>query len=180
MFEKDVSYLYLNDFLTVSSANKKELGTNLSHRFEYQPMRTRICRRPSETLETGHRTKHILLFREEAIKCNKQWKRKQLFMQQSKEKNQLFEENLRKKIQEFINEQSHLKNHLTKLQSSKTNFKTVINNNVDTDSITNLFLTDKEKKPSLFNQYSDDFDTFNLSITKALNFNHNIDDNSIN
>ncbi|CAF2394031.1 unnamed protein product [Rotaria sp. Silwood2] len=177
MFDNDVSYLYLNDFLTLSSSNEKELGTKVSHSVEYRPIRTRICRIPTETLETGHRTKHIILFREGAVKCDKQCRRKQLGVQQLKEKNKLFEDNLRKQVQGLIDEQSHLENHLTKLQSPTTDFKTVINNNVCTDSFTNLFLTDKEKTSLLFNQYSHEYDPFSLSITNLLHFDHNTEDN---
>ncbi|CAF0959532.1 unnamed protein product [Rotaria sordida] len=162
MFDNNASYLYLNEFLTSSSLNKKELNTKVSKCFEYRPNRTRICRIPTETLENGHRTKHILLFRDDIVKRNKQWRRKHLPMQQLKQKHQLFEENFRNKNQELIDEQLHLENHLTKLQTPIKDFKTIINNNVCMDSSTDLLLIDKETTPLSFNQYSDEFSPFSL------------------
>ncbi|CAF3602412.1 unnamed protein product [Rotaria socialis] len=173
MLGNDVSYLYSNDFLALSLSNKKELNTKLLPSFECRSVRPHACRLPTQTLETGHRTEHIILFRDETIVRDKQRRKKQVASQQ--EKHQLFEGNLYRTIQESLNEQSTLEHHLTKLQLCEKDFHTKINN-VSTNSLTNLFLMDKQKSSALLDQYSADFDHFSLPITNILKFNNNMDD----
>ncbi|CAF3257030.1 unnamed protein product [Rotaria socialis] len=157
MLGNDVSYLYSNDFLALSLSNKKELNTKLLPSFECRSVRPHACRLPTQTLETGHRTEHIILFRDETIVRDKQRRKKN------------------KTIQESLNEQSTLEHHLTKLQLCEKDFHTKINN-VSTNSLTNLFLMDKQKSSALLDQYSADFDHFSLPITNILKFNNNMDD----
>lgn len=178
MFDKDVSYLYSDDFLTATSSNKNDLlCTKLSHHFECRPMRTRNFRMSTPSLGNGHRTKHIILFREEILKRDKQRKNQQLVAQLTKSNHLCSEENLPTKFQELISQQSHLKSHFPQSQSSKTDCKNKLNTNVYSNPLLDLSLFEQKANPIFSSQDSNDSDQFALSLLRTFDLNHNTDDN---
>lgn len=175
MFVNDVSYLYSDEFFSLSSQNKIESSEKLSETFECRTVRPWTCRVPTQKLEIGHRTKHVILFRDEAILRDKLRKKKQVMHLPLQEKHQLFQENLYEKIQELLNEQSQLERHSMKIQSLKKDFKTTTNHTLSENSCTDLIVMNKEKPPILLDPYSKHFNLINLPITKIRNVAHSMD-----
>ena len=152
MFDSDVSYLYSNEFLTLSSSNRKELCTRVSNCFQCRPIRTHVIQKPEPTLEIRHRTKHILLFRREAIEHDKRRGKMRTLAQLLKEKCHLFEENLLVKLQELADEQSPVENDPLRFALQKK-FETKLDNNDSIDLIRELKLTDRRQIPVYLDPY---------------------------
>jgi len=163
IFNKDVSYLYSDEYLTSSSSNEKELSKKAS---KYRSIRTRIYRKRASTLSIGHRSEHIVLFRREAFKRKK-----------TRISTKRLIENLHKKIQELEDEQLFLENDLRERQLYKQDLETKINNKFCMKSLTELLSTNKDKMESSFDQYLNDIEFLNISTTRILNLNNDVNDN---
>jgi hypothetical protein len=172
MFNKDLSYLYSDEYFT--SSNETELSSQVSNYIDYRPNRTRICRKTAPILLSNRRSKHVVLFNEDALKRDKRRERNRILAKYLKEKQQVFEEDLYQKLKELENERSNLQNHITQLQSHKQNLNIEINENISMDSINDF---NQDKIPSCLNQYSTEFDLFNISITNVLKLNNDYDNN---
>jgi hypothetical protein len=166
IFNNDVSYLYSDEYLTSSSSNEKELPQKASKSSKYRSIGTLIYRKRSPTLSIGHRSKHIVLFRKEAFKRKK-----------TRISTKRLIENLHKKIQELEDEQLFLENDLRERQLYKQDLETKINNNFYMKSLTELLSTNKDKMGSSFDQYLNDIEFLNMSTTRILNLNNDLNDN---
>jgi len=174
MFNKDISYLYSDDYLTLSPSNEKEFSEKSSKSLEYRPIRNRFYGKRASTLSTGHRSKHIILFRDEDLKREKN----RLLARRLREKQKLLEENLQKKIKQLENAQLYLENDLRQRQSYIKDLETEINNNFCIKSSTEFLSTNIEKKMQLSSdQSSYDFELFTVSMTNISNLNNDIDVN---
>lgn len=167
MFDNEISYLYSDDYLTSLSSNEIDSSKKSINSWEYRPIRTRVNRERASTLPTSRRSKHIILFREDNLKRDKY----QMSAKRLKEKRQLLEENLKKKIRQLEDEQLFLENDLRQRHSYIRELKTEINNSLSMNS------NDEEKMSSTFDQYPHGFDIFNMSITRILDLNIDTDDN---
>jgi hypothetical protein len=169
----NVSYLlYSDDYLTSSSLNEKELPKKVSNSSGCRPIRNSICQKRTSSLSLGRRSNHIILFREDILKRNKS----RILARRLREKRQLLEENIQNKIKQLEDEQLFLTNDLRQRQSYRRDLKTEIDNDLSMDSLTELLSINNEKMSLSSNQYSNDFEPFNISITRVLDLNNNIDD----
>lgn len=173
MFNKDISYLYSDDYLTLSSSNEKECSEKPLNSLEYRPIRNRFYRKRDSTLPTGHRSKHIILFRDEDLKREKN----RLLARRLREKQQLLEENLQKKIKQLEDARLYLENDLRQRQSYIKNLETEINNNFCIKSSTEFLSTNIEKMQLSSDQSSYDFELFSVSMTNISNLNNDINVN---
>jgi len=86
---------------------------------QYGPITVRVCRKSVSTLETGRRSKHLVLIGEEAEKREKRRERNREGAKKLKEKRQQIEEELNQKIQQLESLHSHLKDRITQLNERK-------------------------------------------------------------
>ncbi len=173
MFKKDISYLYSDDYLTSSSSNEKEYSEKLSNSLEYRLIRNRFYRKRAATLSTGHRSKHIILFRDEDLKREKH----RLLARRLREKQQLLEESLQKKIKQLEDEQLYLENDLSQHQSYIKDLETEIDNNFCMKSPTEFLSTNIEKMQLSSDPFSNDFELFSVFMKNISNLNNGIDAN---
>ncbi len=118
----------------------------------------RMSRKVVPTLETGRRSKNLVLVGEEAARREKRRERNREAARKLKEKRQLIEDELNQKIKDLENQHLGLEKYLRFLQRRKQLLEDTIKD-LTNDSI------DK-----LFEQYSpDDFNLFDESIESILN-----------
>lgn len=171
MFNNDLSYLYSNECLTSSNSNEKELS-------KFSPDRTsntRLYQRIGPVLSLRHRSKHILLFREDVHQNDKRREKNRIAARRLREKRQLFERNLRKKIQQLEDKQSYLENDLKQYEAYKQALQTEINNKFSLNTLLELLLIPKDKIPLALNQYSDDFELSSNISTASNDIDFNFD-----
>jgi hypothetical protein len=166
MFNNDLSYLYSDEFFTSSILKKEELPKKVSKAVAYRP---RISQKLTSTSSFRLRSKHIILFREDALKHFKRREKNRLAARQLIGKQQLLEEHLHNKIKQLNDEQEYLENNLPQLQAYKHDLEREINNIFSMNSLTESLSTKKEEIPLTFEHSGS-------SMTNILNFNHDMDD----
>jgi len=145
---------------------------------EYGPIQVRVCRKPIPTIATGRRSKHLVLVGDEAMRREKRREKNREAARKIKEKRQLIEEELDKKVKELENEHSDLQNYLQQLREKKQNLEQEITN-LFIDPLDELLSNKNQDKLLLFEQYADDLDLLDESVEKILNFDLNTDYNSV-
>jgi len=138
----------------------------------------RMSRKAVPTLETGRRSKHLVLVGEEAARREKRRERNREAARKLKEKRQLVEEELNQKIKDLENQHLGLEKYLLFLQRRKQFLQNEVNN-VMIDPIDELLSNENPEMLLFFEQYSDEMDFFDESINRILNFDLNISLNSI-
>jgi len=137
------------DCISSVESNESETSSN-----GIAPLR----RKAVPTLETGRRSKNLVLVGEEAARREKRRERNREAARKLKEKRQLIEDELNQKIKDLENQHLGLEKYLRFLQRRKQLLEDTIKD-LTNDSI------DK-----LFGQYSpDDFNLFDESIESILN-----------
>jgi hypothetical protein len=138
----------------------------------------RMSRKVVPTLETGRRSKNLVLVGEEAARRERRRERNREAARKLKEKRQLVEEELNQKIKDLENQHLGLEKYLLFLQQRKQLLQNEVNN-VMIDPIDELLSNENPEMLLFFEQYSDEMDSFDESINSILNFDLNISLNSI-
>ncbi len=142
-------YCTNQDCISSVESNESETSSNGT-----APLRRKVV----PTLETGRRSKNLVLVGEEAARREKRRERNREAARKLKEKRQLIEDELNQKIKDLENQHLGLEKYLRFLQRRKQLLEDTIKD-LTNDSI------DK-----LFGQYSpDDFNLFDESIESILN-----------
>jgi len=155
-----------------SNDNEVSSPLRLNNLVQYGPISVRVCRKTAPTLETGRRSKHLVLVGEEAARREKRREKNREAAKKLKEKRQIIEEELNQKIKELEGQHSGLQNYLQQLYQKKQNLQNEVNY-LFMDPIDRLLSNDNQDMPLFFEQYSNDLDLFNQSIEHILNFDLN-------
>jgi hypothetical protein len=145
---------------------------------QYGPIAVRMCRRAAPTLETGRRSKHLVLVGDEAMRREKRRERNREAARKLKEKRQLIEEELNQKLTDLENQHTGLEKYLQYLRQRKQFLQNEVNNTM-TDPIHELLSNENPDMLLFFEQYADDIDLFDESIENILNFDLNTSSNSV-
>ena len=156
-------------------SNGNASSDNILH---YGPISVRLCRKSAPTLETGRRSKHLVLVGEEAARREKRRERNREAARKLKEKRSLIEEELNRKIKDLEDQHSDLEGFLTQLKQRKQTLENEVNY-ILTDPIEHLLDNEHCDMPLFFEQFSGDFAAFEESIDRILNFDDNTNFDSI-
>jgi hypothetical protein len=160
------SYATQSSISSIESNDSEVCST--TNTTQYGPIQVRLCRKSAPTLETGRRSKHLVLAGDEAIKREKRREKNRDAARKLKEKRQLIEEELNERLKQLEGEHSNLKNYLQHLHQRKLNLQEEANQLLN-DPIIDLLSNDNRDMPLFFEQYSDDMDLFDESIEHFLN-----------
>jgi hypothetical protein len=158
MFNNDVSYLYSDECLTPSNSNDKQFSGRVSKYSIDRP----VYQRRSPILTLRHRSKHILFFRGDIHRCE----RNRLAARRLREKRQLFKNILLKRIQQLESERLYLENNLRQCEVYKRDLKMDITNRFCLNTLAKLLLMEKETIP-----FSDDLEFSDKSTTNVFDLN---------
>jgi predicted RNase H-like nuclease (RuvC/YqgF family) len=156
------------DSTSSTESNDKE-ASSLKNTIQYGPISIRLCKKQAPTLETGRRSKHLVLVGEEAIKREKRREKNREAARKLKEKRQLIEEELNQKLKDLENQHSSLENYLQELHQRKQILQNKVNN-IIVDPLEELLSNDSRDITLFVKQYSNDFDLFDESIDTLLNY----------
>lgn len=154
---------------TSTESNNASSSNNIIH---YGPISVRLCRKSAPTLETGRRSKNLVLVGDEAARREKRRERNREAARKLKEKRQTIEEELNQKLKVLENQHTNLQDFLTQLQQRKQSLENEVNC-ILTDPIEHLLDNENCEMPLFFEQFSDEFDSFEESIERILNFDEN-------
>jgi len=166
MFTKNTT----QNFTSSIESNQNQVTSSFpfSNKIQYGPIQVRRCRKTALRLETGRRSRYLVLFGDEAIKREKRREQNREAAKKLKEKRQLIEDELKQKLKDLEDEHSTLQNHLQYLTQKKENLQNEINNRI-IDPIDELLSNDHHDIPSFFEQYSSEFDLFDDSLESIFN-----------
>jgi hypothetical protein len=145
---------------------------------QYGPIQVRPYRKSIPTLETGRRSKHLVLVGDGAIKREKRREQNRNAARKLKEKRQTIEEELNERLKQLEGEHSNLQNYLQELHQRKSNLQKEVDQ-LHIDAFVELLSNDNEHMPLSFEQHSDDMVLFEESITEILNLDLNTSSNSV-
>jgi hypothetical protein len=169
MFTSSTSPSYTSQCSEVSmESNESGFSSSLTNIVYYGPIQVRLYRRPSPTIATGRRPKHLILTGDEAVRREKRREKNREAARKLKDKRGIIEEELNQKIKELENEHSDLQSHLQQLHQYKQDLEHVINNLL-IDPIEELLSNQNQDMPLFFEQHSDDIDLFDETIANILN-----------
>lgn len=120
------------------------------------------------TLETGRRSKHLVLVGEDAIKREKRRQKNREAARKLKEKRQLIEDELSKKVKELESQQSHLQNHIEHLHQQKQHMIYELNNQV-LNEIDQLLSDENYSEPNQCEHFSSDTGLLTDAVEDVLN-----------
>lgn len=128
----------------------------------------RVIRKAIPTLETGRRSKHLVLFGAEAVRRDKRRERNRLAAKRLKEKRQQIEDELNQKIHELENQHSHLKSRVTQLDQRKQHLLTDLNEQL-LNELDEIISEDHQTSVPESEQYSLDMNLFDDAFEEILN-----------
>jgi len=163
-----LSYTTQNSISSTESNDNEVSSSSLSNKIQYGPISVRLCRKAAPTLETGRRSKYLVLVGEEAARREKRREKNREAARKLKEKRQLIEDELNQKLKYLKDQHSGLQNYLQHLKQRKQNLQNEVNNRV-IDPIDELLSNDNHDMPLFFEQYSNELDLFDESIENILN-----------
>jgi hypothetical protein len=153
-----------------TSSNDSEIFSQSScNVIQYGPITVRLSRKAAPRLETGRRSKHLILVGDEAIKREKRRQKNREAARKLKIKRQLIEVELHQRLKDLEHQYSSLQNYLQQLRQKREYLQNEVNNLI-TDPIDDLLLNDNRDIPSFLQQYSNDFDLFDEPIDHILNY----------
>jgi len=173
-----LSYTTQNSISSTESNDNEVSSSSLSNKIQYGPISVRLCRKPAPTIATGRRSKHLVLYADEAIKREQRREKNREAARKLKEKRQLIEEELDQKVRELQGEHSELKNCLQELQQKKQILQQEMDN-LSIDPLDELLSNDNQDMLLLFEEHLDDSDFFNEPLERLLNFDLNTNSNSV-
>ena len=131
MFHKDISYLYSNEWQSSSTTNEKPSSGKISSYSSMRSTATRVHAKMNSLPSIHHRSKHILITREDLLQGNNDRREKsRLATRRLKERRQLFEENLLKTLKFYDEEQLELEEDLKQREIYKQNLQHKILQNI--------------------------------------------------
>jgi len=128
----------------------------------------RVIRKAIPTLETGRRSKHLVLFGIEAVRRDKRRERNRLAAKRLKEKRQQIEDELNQKIQELENQHSHLKSRVTELDQRKRHLLADLNEQL-LNELDEIISEDQQTNVPEPEQYSLVMNLFDDAFEQILN-----------
>ena len=135
---------------------------------QYGPITVRVCRKSVSTLETGRRSKHLVLIGEEAEKREKRRERNREAAKKLKEKRQQIEEELNQKIHQLENQLSNLTNRVDQLNERKQTLLYELNEEL-LNEIDDICSNEIQTKSCQSEQYSIDMDLFDDAFEEVIN-----------
>ena len=135
---------------------------------QYGPITVRVCRKSVSTLETGRRSKHLVLIGEEAEKREKRRERNREGAKKLKEKRQQIEEELNQKIHQLENQLSNLTNRVDQLNERKQTLLYELNEEL-LNEIDDICSNEIQTKSCQSEQYSIDMDLFDDAFEEVIN-----------
>lgn len=150
MFNKDVSYLYSDEWQIPSTTNEKVSSSKLT---TSRSSSSRVHPKTNAVSLLHHRSKHILICREDSLQGHHDRReRNRLASRRLRERRQLFEENLLKTLNFYDEERLVLEDDLKQCQIYKQNLQTKILQNLSGNSPMELSSMENDKLPSSMDQ----------------------------
>ena len=169
MLSSNSSPSYTTESSNSSVESNDSEASSTTNTIQYGPIQVHLCRKSAPTLETGRRSKHLVLVGDEAIKRERRREKNRDAARKLKEKRQLIEEELNERLKQLENEHSNLQNYLQQLHQRKSNLQEEANKLLS-DPLADLLSNDNEDIALFFEQYTNDIDRYNESIEDILNF----------
>ncbi|CAF3389769.1 unnamed protein product [Rotaria socialis] len=161
-----------------SNDSEASLSLSSSTTVQYEPIQVSLYRKQTPTIATGRRSKHFILVGVEAARREKRRARNREAARKLKEKRKCIEDELLLKHEELQSEHVNLQNYIKQLQQKKQNLQQEIDNSF-MDSLQELLSNDNEDLNLFFEQYLHDLTLFKEPIENILNWNLNIDADSM-
>lgn len=148
MFNKDVSYLYSDEWQSSSTTNDKIPSSKLSPTVRSNSMRVHPKTNAVSLLH--HRSKHILICRDDVLQGHADRRERQRLASRRvrEERRQLFEENLLKTLKFYDEQRIQLEDEHKQRQICKENLQTKILQNLSENSPMELSSMDNDKLPT--------------------------------
>ena len=182
MASANVSYLYANDYSTLSQSLIRSVETRSSSTrtdaADYVSCRLAACRRVAPRLSGGHRSKHVTLLNEDTLKREKRRGRYRTATLQWRDKRQCIENELQQQLNGLGIKQIQLADYWWDLQSRRCSFGRTIGQHSSTDFLSGIVLTDTVTVPSLSGEHDDDMHCLNTSMNIPTNLNCRTEGNS--
>lgn len=151
---------------STSEDSISSMDTNDSSHYESIPVQLR--RKPAPTLETGRRSKNLILVGDEAARRDKRRERNREAARKLKEKRVLIEEELNRTLKDLQGQHADLQKYLRFLHQRKQLLEDVMND-LRVNSADDLLSNESFDKPLFFELHSDDFNLADDSIQSFLN-----------
>ena len=168
MLSSNSSPSYTTESSISSIESNDNEASSTTNTIQYGPIQVRLCRKPAPTLETGRRSKHLVLVGDEAAKRERRREKNRDAARKIKEKRQLIEEELNERLKQLEGEHSNLQNYLQHLHQRKLNLQEEAHKLLN-DPIIDLLSNDNHDMPLFFEQYCNDIDLFDEAIEHILN-----------
>lgn len=143
------------------------MDTNENDALQYGPISVQYRRKPAPTLETGRRSKNLILVGDEAARRDKRRERNREAARKLKEKRVLIEEELNRTLKDLQGQHADLQKYLRFLHQRKQLLEDAMND-LRVNSADDLLSNESFDKPLFFEQYSDDFNLADDSIESFL------------
>ena len=167
MFHKDVSYLYSDEWLSSFTPNEKQSAGKASTFPTCRSTCARAYQKTTPISSIHHRSKHILVFREDNHQRNDRRDKTRLAGRRLKEKLQLLEDHVLKTGKLLEDEQSEFEDDFRQSQAYQRNFESGITDSCYGNSPTELSFNDKGKLPSLYDLSLKDLKSSSTSGTNV-------------
>ena len=167
MSSADVSYLYVNDSSILSQSLIRSVETKpsstRSDAADYVSCPLDASRRLAPTWSAGHRSKHVTLLNEVALRRERRRARYRMTTRQWLEQRQCIENGLHQQLNGLGIRQIQLKDYWWDLHSRRHNVERRIDQHLSTDLLSDIVLTDAVVGPSLANQHANEMHRFSTS-----------------
>jgi predicted nuclease with TOPRIM domain len=169
MFANNTIPSYATQTSNVSIESNDSDASSSTNVIQYGPIRVRLCRKSTLTLENGRRSKNLILVGDEAVKRQKRRERNRDAARKLKEKRQQIEEELNQQLKQLESEHANLQNYLQQLHQRKQSLQTAVDN-IHIDPIIEFLSNDDLNMPLFLKQHLNDLDLFDESIEEIFNF----------
>lgn len=177
MSRQDVSYLYSDEWLISLTSDAKQSSEKVSPFPSHPSTCTRPYQKTPSISPLHHRSKHILISREDIHQRNDRREKSRMAARRLREKRQSFEHSLLRKIKLLDCKRLELEHDLKQRQAYTRNLETEIINTFYLNSPGELSFTEK-KQISLSNDQSfADLKPFLPLTTGVLDLNNNVNEN---
>jgi uncharacterized protein (DUF3084 family) len=160
MFTSCTTLSYTKKDSTSSNHNKVSSSRNT---IQYGPISIRLSKKQAPILESGRRSKHLVLVGEEAIKRQKRREKNLKSARTVKQKRQTIEAELHQQLKDLENQHSSLEYYIQELYQRRQNLQAQVTKLI-VDPLEELFSNDSYDIALFVKQYSNDFDLFDKEI----------------
>ena len=155
------------DICTSEDSTSSMEMTSENDTVQYGPIAVQLRRKPAPTLETGRRSKHLVLVGDEAARREKRRERNREAARKLKEKRLLIEEELNRTLKDLQGQHSDLQKYLRFLHQRKQLLEDAMND-VQLNSLDDLLSNESFDKPLFFKQCSENLNLADDSIESFL------------